>query len=173
MHTKYGDKMYYINYFFIFSIFGHFLESNFFSKSGSGILTSYWTPVYGIGSISILLIHKILDKYINHKNKILKIVILFFTCSFVLATLEAIGGYLIKWIFNTELWNYENHMFNIGRYTSLEMALVWGICGVLVIYIIKPLIDKIIYKIPKWVSITLSFLFILDIIVTIISKLTI
>ena len=54
--------MYYINYFFIMSILGHLIESTFFSNNGSGILYSYWTPIYGIETIVILIIYKYVNK---------------------------------------------------------------------------------------------------------------
>ncbi len=64
------NYMYYINYFFMFSILGHFLESFFYSSGDSGILLGYWTPIYGIGTIIILLINKFIDKFkLNKINK--------------------------------------------------------------------------------------------------------
>lgn len=160
--------MYYINYFFIMSILGHFMESFFYSNGDSGILLGYWTPIYGIGTIIILLIHKYIDRF--KLNKILKVFVLFLSCSIVLALMEALGGYLIKWIFNKELWDYSNHRFNIGKYTSLEMSLLWGLSSILLIYFIKPFIDKIISKIPKYLTYILIILFIIDCLSTIIIK---
>ena len=95
-----------------------------------------------------------------------KFVTFFIICTCVLAIIEAIGGYLIKWIFDKELWNYKNHLFNIGRYTSLEMSLVWGISSILFIYIIKPIVDNFIIKIPKILSLVCISLFIIDLLVT-------
>lgn len=160
--------MYYLNYFFIFSVLGHFIESFFYSNGDSGILLGYWTPIYGIGVLIILLIHKIIDKF--KLNKVLKVIVLFFSCAITLCLIEALGGYLIKWIFNTELWNYSNHKYNIGDYTSLEMSLLWGLSGILLIYYLKPVVDKIINKIPKYYTYILSFIFIIDLIATIIVK---
>ena len=87
-----------------------------------------------------------------------------------LAVIEAIGGYLIKWIFNTELWDYTNHKFNIGKYTSLEMSLIWGLSSILLIYFIKPFVDKFVNKIPKFFSYMLITLLIIDLIATIVIK---
>lgn len=162
--------MYYINYFFIFSILGHALETFFYTNGDGGILISYWTPIYGFGVLIILFIHKYLDKHVNKYNNVKKILILFLVSSIILATIEMIGGYLIKFIFNKELWDYTNHLFNIGKYTSLDMAIVWGICSIVLIYLIKPLIDKAIYTIPRYFTYILIILFVLDIIVTVYSK---
>lgn len=168
LHNITGDYMYYVNYFFIFSILGHFIETFFYSNGESGILISYWTPIYGIGVIIILLINKFIEKL--KVNKFIKIILLFFICSIGLAVIEFIGGYLIKWIFHTELWDYSNHKLNIGKYTSIEMSLIWGMSGILVIYFLKPLIDKIVYKIPKILSCMLITLFVIDLFLTLLIK---
>lgn len=160
--------MYYINYFFIMSILGHFIESLVSSSNDSGILFSYWTPIYGFGTIIILLLNNFLNK--KCLIKFAKLIVLFSCSAITLAIIESAGGYLLKFLFNKELWNYSNHKFNIGKYTSLEMALFWGTTSIFLIYIIKPIIDKIINKIPKFVSYILIFLFIIDAFLTLIIK---
>ena len=162
------NSMYYINYFFIMSIFGHFIESFFYTKGNSGILLSYWTPIYGIGTIIILIINKYIKKF--KINKILKVFLLFILSALILSFTEVLGGYLIKWIFNKNLWDYSNHKFNIGKYTSLEMSLVWGLSSILFTTLIKPCVDKIIIRIPKIISYMCITLFIIDLITTILIK---
>ena len=160
--------MYYLNYFIIFSILGHFLESLFYASGDSGIFLSYWTPIYGIGTVIILLINKWINKF--NISKVLKVLYLFLFSSIFLSTIEALGGYLIKWIFNVELWNYTNYRFNIGRYTALEMSLIWGLSSILLIYFIKPINDKIVKHIPKIFTYIIIGLFIIDIIITLFVK---
>lgn len=168
IQTKNGDFMYYFNYFFVMSMIGHFIELFFYSNGDSGILMGYWTPIYGIGTIIILLINKWINKI--KINKIFKIILLFILSAITLAIIEAIGGYLIKRIFNLELWDYSNHKFNIGKYTSIEMSLIWGLSSIILIYFIKPLLDRIINKIPKIITYILIVLFVIDIITTLIIK---
>ena len=160
--------MYYINFFFIFSIIGFFIETLVYTAKDSGILFLWWTTVYGVGVIIIILINKYLNKY--KLSKLFRVILLFLICAIVLSSIEALGGYLIKWIFGKELWNYSTHKFNIGKYTSLEMSLVWGIGSLIFIYVIKPFSDKIISKIPKYLTYVLMFLFITDIIMTLLIK---
>lgn len=162
--------MYYINYFFIFSTIGHLIETIFVSNFNSGILYGWWTPVYGFGIVLILLINKLINKF-NLKEKLLfKIIITYLISMILLSLIELLGGYLIKIIFDQELWNYQKHKFNIGPYISLEMANIWGIASITVIYLLKPLMDKTIYKIPKIITYILSILFIFDIFLSIILK---
>lgn len=144
------------------------MESFFYSSGESGILLGYWTPIYGIGAITILLINKWLEKL--KINKGLKILLLFIICSITLSLMEILGGYLIRWIFHKVMWDYSNHKFNIGIYTSLEMSIMWGISSIILIYFIKPIMDKIISKIPKYLTYILIVLFVIDSITTIIIK---
>ena len=155
--------MYYAKYFFITSIIGFIIESvvcgNF--KGNSGILYGPWTVVYGFGSVLILLINKIVSK--NIKNKVLKIISLFIISTISLTILELIGGIVF--------WDYSDCKYNIGKYICLEMSLLWGIASIAFIYLLKPLIDKIIKYIPNIVIYILIFLILLDLITTLFLKL--
>ena len=165
--------MYLLNCFFIYSILGFLLESTFnlivIHHFKSGILYGPWTPVYGIGAIlTIIISNKIFKKLKTTKLK--ETIIVFLILSVTLTLIEWIGGILIEKFFSITMWNYKKFNFNIGKYISLEMALIWGIISIILIYFIKPLIDKIENKIPKKLTITLSTLFIIDLIITTIIK---
>lgn len=150
------------------SIIGHFIESFFASNGDSGILLGYWTPIYGIGCIITLVINKCVDKL--NVRRFYKIITLFISYMIILSTIEVIGGYLIEWIFNKELWDYTNHKFNIGKYTSLEMGLLWGFASLFFICFIKTIVDKFINKIPKIISYVCITLFFIDIVCSLIIK---
>ena len=165
--------MYLLNCFFIYSILGFLLEgtytlitSNHFS---SGILYGPWTPVYGFGAIlTIIISQKIFKKM--HKSRFTETLVTFIVLTIVLTLIEWLGGIIIENVFHETLWNYKNFQFNIGKYISLEMALIWGLISIFIIYFIKPIIDKIEKKIPKSLTYTLLIFFIIDIITTIITK---
>ena len=159
--------MNYINTFLFYSIIGHILENFTYSKIDSGILYGYWTPIYGIGVLLMILTFNIITKCVN--NKILRIFVLFISSFLTLGLLEFFGGLLIEKLFGRVFWDYSNQNFNIGKYTSLKMMLLWGIASVIVIYIINPFVDLFLKKIPKSVTITLAFLFLFDLIYTLIT----
>lgn len=161
--------MYYMNYFFIFSILGHILESFVYSDGKSGILLGWWTPIYGVGVVIILLLNKFIFEKLK-VNKILKAFLIFIIGSLSLSIIEVIGGHLIEWIFHTTFWDYSYLKFHIGKYIALEMACIWGLGSILIIYFLKPFCDKIIRKIPKFFPYILSIVFILDLFLTIIIK---
>lgn len=157
-------KLYYLNIFFIFSLLGHIVENFVYTKVDSGILYGWWTPIYGFGVIAIILINKYIDRF---KLKwYIKIPLLFVISSIVLAIIETIGGYYIEFIFGRVFWSYPDHFVPIGKYTSLQMMALWGISSIGLIYILIPLINKFINKIPNYITQLLVFLFISDIIYT-------
>lgn len=161
--------MYYFNVFFICSIIGFIFETLFIAGVfESGILFGPWTPVYGIGAVVIILIHKFLDKYV--KSSVLRGILLFLLSGLILTGLEWLGGVLIETIFNKVYWSYENMRFNFGHYISLEVSFVWGIVSIILIYLVRPLFDKFIKKFPKWITYILLTLFLIDLFLTLIIK---
>lgn len=157
--------MYYINMFLLFSIIGHIVENFFYNSIDSGILYGFWTPIYGFGVLLIILIDSILKKV--KLNKLAHIIFTFLICSVTISLLELIGGYTIEILFGRVFWDYSHLPLNIGKYTSLSMCAVWGGASIIFLYLLKPLADKIIKKVPKYITYILSTLFIIDVIVTI------
>lgn len=164
--------MNYLNMFFLFSVFGYGFEtllSKFFhGVFYSGILFGPWTPIYGLGAIVIYLIYTYIDKKVG--NNFLKPILLFILSSIILTLLEWCGGMLIEAIFNKVYWNYEYMKYNIGHYISLEVSFIWGIASLLLIYVIMPFINKVLKKIPGWLTTIVSVLFFVDLIVTLLFK---
>ncbi len=164
--------MYYLNCFFLYSIFGFGLETIWaiITKSGfkSGFLYGPWTPIYGIGAVIILLLSKYF--FMNlHMPRWIETIIVFFILAIFLTCIELLGGIAIEKIFNTTFWNYSNNKLSIGKYISLNMTFIWGVISILFIYVIHPLIDKFINKIPLPITIIISLLFISDFIFTMIN----
>ncbi len=159
----------YLNIFFVYSILGHLLETIVNPKTNSGILYGYWTPIYGIGVEIIILSYTFLNNRLKLKGP-LKFILTFLIGFIFLSTIEFIGGTLIEIIFHRTFWDYSKMKFHIGKYTSLEMALLWGLASLSVIYIIHPLLKKFIQKIPKFLTYIASFLFLIDIFLTIFIK---
>ena len=165
--------MYYLNYFFIFSIIGHLLETLIFKLFNwnleSGFLYGYWTPVYGLGVVLIIMISNYLFKKLK-LNKLLEIIIFFVVIMLALTTIEFIGGNLLELIFKREFWNYSDHKYHLGKYIALDVSLIWGIGSMFFLYLIKPWMDKFIKRIPKWVTYIFIILFIVDVVCTLLFK---
>ncbi|MCI8575236.1 MAG: putative ABC transporter permease [Bacilli bacterium] len=155
--------MFYLNTFLFFSILGYTYETIFHfleHKMRENILFGPWMPIYGFGILCIELIHKILTKLkINGKKKLLYCFIL---SVIFLTIIEEIGGLIILYFFQTSFWNYESIPLSIGPYINILVSLIWGVLGLFLEYIIYPLVTPWLKKIPKWVSILLFLLLLLD-----------
>ena len=165
-----GDTMYYyLNIFFINSFLGFLLETGLktflFHGMNNGILFGPWIPVYGLGAVIITFVsHKIFRKL--SISKLWKTVLLFITVFFLLSLLEWLGGILIEKLFHKVFWDYSDQKFHLGPYISLGMSLIWSFASLLFVYVILPLENKIIKKIPKGLSISLFVLISIDFLFT-------
>ena len=156
----------------LYSFLGFVMESTLYKNTKlkrSGVLNGPVTLVYGVGGIALILINKYIISKI-HTNKIIKIIISFFIYAMILTIVELVCGYLCNIIFDVDMWNYTSKKYNIGKYICVEFIPIWGLLGVLVTYILKPFFDKVIKLIPKEATYLLTFILVLDFIVTIITK---
>ena len=130
--------------FYICSILGYFYELflNYLKNHkifSHGFLNGPWLPIYGTGAVILTL----LDKYKNHPLTI-------FVLSFFLTGLvEYTGGLILLKILKMRLWDYTGMFLNIDGLVCFLSAFCFGIGGLLIIYLVYPLIEKIIKKIDK------------------------
>lgn len=156
---------YYSNNFILFSFFG-FLFENILYLITKGNFTNNpfygpWMPIYGFGVIIMIFFTRLVFNRVK-LNRPLKIIILFLTVTIILTILELAGGYLTEFVFHKSFWDYTDLKFNFGKYIALEVSLGWGIACLIFLYIVKPLTDKFIEKIPRFISIILLILIITD-----------
>ena len=154
--------------FYLSSIFGYIYElilcyyytGTFFSH---GFLSGPWLPIYGIGSLLILLINKYKDKPL-----------IIFTLSFLITgILEYTSGVFLLKAFKMRLWDYTGKLFNIDGLVCLLSAFCFGVGGLIITYLLDPLVNKILQvfskeKITKFLNV-LNSLFIGDIIATVLN----
>ena len=165
--------MYYLNTFLIYSILGFLLETirSFFvnSKFTSGILYGPWTPIYGIGIVIVILISNYLFSHL-HLSRWLETFITFIIITLVLTLLEWLGGVLIEKIFHVVFWDYSKEALSIGKYISLSKSLIWGVGSIIFIYVLKPLLEGVIKRVPVPVTVILTLLMLSDLILTFVNK---
>lgn len=157
-----------INIFLFYSLLGHVFELvvNLILNTTpkSGIMFGPWTPIYGLGVLIMLQIKKVLEKF--NLNKIFEIIIYFFSVVIILSLLEQLGGVLLKVFFDKILWDYSDLKFHITKYVALEISLGWGIGAIIIAYVINPFVEKLLVRIPKFVSILIFMIFIIDAVFT-------
>ena len=168
--------MYYIKIFLLYSLLGFIMESTLYKikvvNKHSGIFYGPMTAVYGVGIISIELLNKYFFKKIKC-NKILKLIIEFITLTIILSLIEFLGGNILNYLFDIDMWNYSNIKPNFGKYICLRNSIIWGILGTTYIHIFKKFTDKLLNQITNKETYLFITLFIIDTIITIITKLSI
>lgn len=164
---------YYINSFLVYSMIGFLIETSlkflFLKGMNNGILYGPWIPVYGLGCVLIIFIMRFVFNRIK-VSRWLKIFLVFFLSSIILTVIELLGGLLIELVFHKVFWDYSEMKFHMGHYISLEMAILWGVMSLVVIYVMKPYVDKIIKKIPSIITYLVFTTFLADLLFTFLLK---
>lgn len=106
----------------------------------SGFLYGPYLPVYGTGAICLFLILRKLKK-----NPVL----IFLLSIIITGIVEYITGYLMFLIWHRTWWDYTGLFLNISGYVCLRSVLTFAIGGLLLIYIIVPILNKLIAKKEK------------------------
>lgn len=116
-----------------------------------------YCPIYGYSSIIMIFY---LERY---KDNIITVFLLaVIVCSFT----EYIVSYIMEKLFAARWWDYSNRKFNINGRICLTNAFFFGILGVILVYIINPIISKSLLlinnKILHILAISLLILFTID-----------
>ena len=134
--------------FFIFSIVGWVWEVSLHLAQGGfvnrGTLHGPWLPIYGSGGVLILiLLQKVRQK------PWLTFILTIVTCGIL--------EYLTSWYLETfkghKWWDYSGYLLNINGRICAEGLLVFALGGCAFIYILAPMLDDLIKKIPVKVQI--------------------
>ena len=146
---------------FIYEEICGFINEGYFFKRGTTF--GPWIPIYGVGALLILALTVKIRK---------KPWLVFLIAAFASGLLELVSGYVIDRFFHMRLWDYSNVILNWGHvngYICVRSVLTWGIFGMLLMYGVLPLAEKIQMRRPKAfniVTIALFGLFVLDIVLS-------
>lgn len=131
--------------FFIYSFCGWVIETVYMSiyhghMVKRGFLIGPLCVVYGIGTILVVYILSYIKAHPF---------MLFLFSSLLTAILELIVGILLETLLNQRLWNYSEKFANYMGLICLQNTIIWGILSLIVVYIIHPVIAKIIDSVTK------------------------
>lgn len=135
-------------YEFIFYYFNEGMK--YFYWRGGNFLP--WINIYATGALVIYFL-----SYRYRKNPF-KVFLLGFLGSGILEYFSGLGMYIIGngfrcWNYNTEILNFGN----IGGFVCLRSVLFFGLSGLLLIYVIVPILFYLAKKMNKKVFLTISF----------------
>ena len=152
--------------FFIYSVLGWLVETIYTSINQKklvdrGFLIGPYCPIYGLGAVTTILY---LTQYKNN------FITIFFLGTIVSIIIEYLASYLMEKIFKLRWWDYSDKKFNLNGRICGKNAILFGICSLILIYIIQPIIELILLKINSniliIISIILLIIFITDTIIS-------
>lgn len=138
--------------FFVMSVVGwiwevtlHLITDGTFVNRG--VLHGPWLPIYGTGSILILVL---LNKF--RKKPLLE----FISAIVVSGCVEYYISWHLEQVYNgTKWWDYTGYFLNINGRVCAEGLLTFGLGGLLIVYLLAPLLDNLFRKIPKKILVVL------------------
>lgn len=152
--------------FFIYSLVGWCVEVCFAAVQhrkfvNRGFVNSPFCPIYGFGSLLIMLFLPDLTD---------NLFFLFLGSAILSTVLEYITGLALEKIFHQKLWSYSKIRFNIGGYVCLRYTILWGLLAVLTMRFTNPFLCRILALVPSIIArivlLSLSILLLLDFLTT-------
>lgn len=105
-----------------------------------GFLNGPICPIYGFGSLFVILLVKALGLDHSSFTSDLKV----FLLGMLLSTmLELVGGYALLKIFHARWWDYTSKPFNYHGYICLEFSIIWGFGILVVVRRIQPFVEVV------------------------------
>lgn len=157
---------YYFLFFIIYSFLGWLMEiiltlivkKKFIDR---GFLIGPYCPIYGCGSLLIILLLK------NYQKDW---IVLFILAMVICMILEYLTSYIMEKIFKARWWDYSDKKFNINGRICLETTIPFGLGALLVVYVFQPFFSSILYSMNSIAVIIMSTfifaLFLVDIVVS-------
>lgn len=116
-----------------------------------GAVSGPFCPIYGLGAVVVAVFLPELKG---------NLFFLFVGGMIVNTFVEYVAGRLMEMSLHKKWWDYSDQKFNLGGYVCLKTSLFWGLCTVLMIYVLDPVFTGLVGLIPKlWGEIILWILF--------------
>lgn len=154
----------FIFFFFVFCFIGWLWEVVLYIVMdhvlvNRGTMYGPWLPVYGVGGVAIIFL---LDRFKADKAK------LFAMAMVVCGIIEFIASWALDFFFNSQYWDYKNEFLNVNGRICLVGLLAFGLGSLFGVYIAAPKLSEFLNskskKVQNIICITLSVLFIIDLI---------
>lgn len=147
----------YILFFFSFAFIGWIWEVGLILvQTGKlvnrGVLFGPWLPIYGSGGVLILLI---LRKFFS------KPVVTFFSTTILCTLVEYFTSWYLELTKGARWWDYSGYFLNLNGRVCLEGAIVFGIGGMAMVYLLAPNLSKIFSKVSNKIIIPVCILLVL------------
>ncbi len=136
-------------YFMLYSVIGWcyevFLEVVVYrwGFTNRGVLFGPYTPVYGVGALAfLLLVYPIIRKR-KAKEKLMFIPLVFLLCMLIATSIELAASYILEAVTGSWPWQtYADYKVNFQARIALSPSIRFGLGGILFLYVLQPLFEK-------------------------------
>lgn len=135
---------YLLSYFFIYGFLGWcsevafaaFKERKFVNR---GFLNGPICPVYGFG------VGFVVSLLMPYKSNVF---FMYIGSVIAVSAIEWVTGFALEKIFHSRWWDYSDQPFNLNGYICLPFSLIWGVACMLIVYVLHPLVTRMVGFIP-------------------------
>lgn len=146
----------YFLYFWLYAIIGWsyevFLEVFIYhwGFSNRGVLFGPYCPVYGFGALIFIFLIYPLIKDKPYPKKLFYIPLVFLGCMLSATILELITSYICEAFMGSWPWQtYADYKINFQARIALSPSIRFGLGGVIFLYLLQPLFEKLTSKLNK------------------------
>lgn len=167
----------YFIYFVLYAIIGWcyevFLEVIVYKWgfTNRGVLFGPYCPVYGFGALAFIFTAYNLIKNKKDLKKVLLIPVIFLLCMIIATTIELITSYICESTIGSWPWQtYADYKYNFEARIALSPSIRFGLGGVVFLYVLQPLFEKLCKKmgdkVVKRVALVFGVIILIDCIYT-------
>ncbi|MDR3288595.1 MAG: putative ABC transporter permease [Peptococcaceae bacterium] len=146
----------YFAYFMMYSVIGWcyevFLEVVVYhwGFSNRGVLWGPYCPVYGVGALAfIFCFRKRMKKRECLSRKLLELLLVGVGCMIVATGIELAASYLLEALTGAWPWQtYADYRYHFQARIALSPSVRFGIGGVIFLYILQPILEKLVQHCP-------------------------
>ena len=147
-----ADFFFYVWLFFLLAVFGWLWEGFLYlfkddTYVNRGFLTGPWLPIYGMGGIILeILFRKWRDRP----------VMLFMSSMALCTLLEYAAGWYLELTWGVRWWDYSEMPWNLHGRICFLSSLLFGLGGMLLVWVISPLFYTLYRRVPDRIKIGLG-----------------
>ena len=145
-----------IVYFTLYSVIGWcyevFLEVVVYrwGFTNRGVLFGPYTPVYGFGALAFLFTVYPMIVGREKREKLLRLPLVFLLCMAIATMIELATSYILEYFTGSWPWQtYDDYSINFESRIALSPSIRFGLGGILFLYLIQPLFERLCKRLGK------------------------
>lgn len=119
--------------------------------SNRGVLFGPYCPIYGVGALTFLLLFgRLMRSDAAPCQKLLRLFMIFLGCMTAATVIELAASYILEFATGAWPWQtYAEYKINFEARIALSTSVRFGLGGVLFLYVIQPLFNRLLARLSK------------------------